>query len=249
MIGESDRIVGISGYTVRPAQARKEKPRISAFTSAKIDKILALKPDLVLGFSDLQADIAADLIRAGQCVMIFNQRSVDGILRMITVLGAMVGANQEAEFLVKKCSEHIHKIRQEISYPLPKVYFEEWDNPQISAIKWVSELIAIAGGIDIFNELSSRQDAKGRIISNLNEVVVRKPDIIIGSWCGKKFAPDKVKTRNDWNLVPAVQSNQIYEIKSADILQPGPGALIDGLSQLRQIIEKWHSSKSISSDK
>jgi iron complex transport system substrate-binding protein len=241
LLGEQHRIVGISGFTVRPAQARKEKPKVSAFTSAKIDKILALGPDLVLGFSDLQADIAAQLIRAGVAVHVFNQRSVEGILQMITLLGAMVGTPEKANALVTKYRQQIETIQVEAKAlsRRPCVYFEEWDEPMISGIRWVSELIAIAGGEDCFVELSTQQSAKYRIIAEPLEVVRRQPDIIIGSWCGKKFRPDHVAARPEWDTIPAVKNNQLHEIKSCDILQPGPAALTDGLQQIRSIIQQW----------
>ena len=241
-IGEADRIVGISGFTVRPPQARKEKPRVSAFTSARIDRILALSPDLVLGFSDLQADIAQELIRAGVSVMVFNQRSVSGILDMMKTLGAMVGASESAQVLIDECRANLEYARARACTPHPRVYFEEWDTPQISAIRWVSELIEAAGGEDIFPELAQCPDGKSRIIADPEEVVRRRPDIIIGSWCGKKFRPEKVAARPGWSEIPAVRNNALYEIKSAEILQPGPAALSDGLSRLCAIIDLWHAA-------
>ena len=241
-IGEADRIVGISGFTVRPPQARKEKPRVSAFTSARIDRILALSPDLVLGFSDLQADIAQELIRAGVSVMVFNQRSVSGILDMMKTLGAMVGASESAQVLIDECRVNLEHARARARTPHPRVYFEEWDTPQISAIRWVSELIEAAGGEDIFPELAQCPDGKSRIIADPEEVVRRRPDIIIGSWCGKKFRPEKVAARPGWSAIPAVRNNALYEIKSAEILQPGPAALSDGLSRLCTIIDAWHAA-------
>jgi len=241
-IGEADRIVGISGFTVRPPQARKEKPRVSAFTSARIDRILALSPDLVLGFSDLQADIAQELIRAGVSVMVFNHRSVSGILDMMKTLGAMVGASESAEVLIDECRANLEHARARAYIPRPRVYFEEWDTPQISAIRWVSELIEAAGGEDIFPELAQCPDGKSRIIADPEEVVRRRPDIIIGSWCGKKFRPEKVAARPGWSEIPAVRNNALYEIKSAEILQPGPAALSDGLSRLCAIIDVWHAA-------
>ena len=241
-IGEADRIVGISGFTVRPPQARKEKPRVSAFTSARIDRILALSPDLVLGFSDLQADIAQELIRAGVSVMVFNHRSVSGILDMMKTLGAMVGASESAEVLIDECRANLEYARTRAGTPRPRVYFEEWDTPQISAIRWVSELIEAAGGEDIFPELAQCPDGKSRIIADPQEVVRRRPDIIIGSWCGKKFRPEKVAARPGWSATPAVKNNALYEIKSAEILQPGPAALSDGLSRLCTIIDAWHAA-------
>jgi iron complex transport system substrate-binding protein len=241
-IGEADRIVGISGFTVRPPQARKEKPRVSAFTSARIDRILALSPDLVLGFSDLQADIAQELIRAGVSVMVFNHRSVSGILDMMKTLGAMVGASESAQVLIDECRANLEFARTRAGTTRPRVYFEEWDTPQISAIRWVSELIEAAGGEDIFPELAQCPDGKSRIIADPQEVVRRRPDIIIGSWCGKKFRPEKVAARPGWSATPAVKNNALYEIKSAEILQPGPAALSDGLSRLCTIIDAWHAS-------
>jgi len=241
LLGEQQRIAGISGFTVRPPEARKEKPKVSAFTSAKIDKILALEPDLVLGFSNLQADIAAQLIREGIAVHVFNQRSVDGILQMITLLGAMVGVPDKANALAAQYRQQIDMIRVEaatLPYS-PRVYFEEWDEPMISGIRWVSELIAIAGGEDCFAELAQEQSAKQRIIADPLEVVRRAPDMIIGSWCGKKFRPDHVAGRPAWDTIPAVKNGQLFEIKSCDILQPGPAALTDGLSQIHQLIRQW----------
>ena len=243
LLGEQDRIVGISGFTVRPPEARKEKPKVSAFTSAKIDKILALEPDLVIGFSDLQADIAAELIRLGINVHVFNQRSVDEILQMIVMLGAMVGRQADAEDWVDKISIRIEQMKTDAAnMPLrPKVFFEEWYDPIISGIRWVGELIEIAGGEDCFPELSREPLGKNRIIADPLSVAERNPDIVIGSWCGRKFRPDHVLQRPGWEKVPAVRDNQIFEIKSANILQPGPAALTDGLDQLYDIIQNWHA--------
>ena len=241
LLGEEDRIVGISGFTVRPPRARKEKPKVSAFTSAKIDRIIALEPDLVLGFSDLQADIAAELIRRGITVLVFNHRSVQEILSMIRTLGGMVGAAKRADELVGEYENNIDRslVRAAELPRRPKVYFEEWDDPQISGIRWVSELIGIAGGDDVFPELAVCPDGKSRIIANPEEVIRRAPDIIIGSWCGKKFRPEKVAARHGWDAIPAVQNGYIYEIKSPEILQPGPAALTDGLDQLQKIVDRW----------
>ncbi len=240
LLGEEHRIVGISGFTVRPARARKEKPRVSAFTSAKIDKILELKPDLVLGFSDLQADIAADLIRHGIDVHVFNQRSVAEILMMIRVLGGMIGCAAKANALAESLMENVERIRLRANeWPVrPRVYFEEWDEPMISGIRWVSELIEIAGGTDCFVELREQSLARNRIVADRHEVVRRAPDIIVGSWCGKKFQPTSVMAREGWNTIPAVINNRVYEIKSPLILQPGPAALTDGLNALHAIIGK-----------
>ncbi len=243
LLGEEDRIVGISGFTVRPWRARSQKPKVSAFTSAKIDRIIELNPDLVLGFSDLQADIAADLIRLGITVLIFNHRSVAGILRMIRTLGGMVGRDKHAEQLARRYESRLLEIRKRTDNNAyrPRVYFEEWDEPQISAIRWVSELIGIAGGEDVFPELAAHPDGKSRIITDPSEVIRRAPDIIIGSWCGKKFRAEKVSARLGWDEIPAVLTDDVYEIKSAEILQPGPAALTDGLNQLERIIGQWKS--------
>ncbi len=245
LLGEQDRIVGISGFTVRPPRARKEKPRVSAFISAKLDKILALEPDLVLGFSDMQADIAAALVRAGVNVHVFNQRSVAQILDMILMLGSLIGATDKAARLINELEQGLAAIRRETSsWTLrPRVYFEEWDEPQISGIRWVSELIGIAGGEDCFAEHAQYPDARRRIIADPAEVARRAPDIIIGSWCGKKFRPERVAARPGWQTIPAVVNNELYEIKSPDILQPGPAALTDGVRQLHAIITRWRKNK------
>lgn len=241
LLGEERRIVGISGFTVRPPQARKEKPKVSAFTSAKIDKILALKPDLVLGFSDLQADIAAELIRAGVEVHIFNHRSVADTLRMIRTLGGMIGCEAKTAALVGRLEAHVAEVRSSAASLArrPKVYFEEWDEPQISGIRWVSELIGIAGGDDCFPELSQESLAKNRIIADPAEVPRRAPDIILGSWCGKKFQPARVAERPGWQDIPAVRNGDLYEIKSSIILQPGPAALTDGVDEIHRLIRQW----------
>ncbi len=237
LLGEQHRIVGVSGYTVRPPQARKEKPRVSAFISADIPKILALEPDLVLTFSDLQADIVAALIRAGVSVHAFNQRTVGSILAMIRTLGALVGAAQRADALAERLAANLEitRRRNAARRERPKVYFEEWDEPMISGIGWVGELIAIGGGIDIFPELAGRKSAKERITTP-EAVIDRAPDIIIGSWCGKKFRKEKVAARSGFDPIPAVRNGRLYEIKSALILQPGPAALTDGLAALETII-------------
>lgn len=244
-LGEERRIVGISGFTVRPPRARKEKPKVSAFTSAKIDRILALGPDLVLGFSDLQADIAAELIRRGVTVHVFNQRSVDEILGMIRMLGGMIGCQEKTERYVDELAEGIERVRMAAAFEnRPRVYFEEWDSPNISGIRWVSELIGIAGGDDCFPERAAEPLAKNRIIEDPMEIVRRRPDIVIGSWCGKKFRPERVAERPGWQDVPAVRNGELYEIKSALILQPGPAALTDGLAELASIIRRWQTRRS-----
>jgi iron complex transport system substrate-binding protein len=241
LLGEQWRIVGISGFTVRPPQARREKPRVSAFTSANIDKILALRPDLVLGFSDLQAGIAAQLIGLGLEVHVFNQRSVEQILQMICVVGGMVGCEVKAAALAQQLREGLERIRAAaVALPRhPRVYFEEWDVPQISGIKWVSELLELAGGIDCFPELAQESLGKNRIIADPMEVVRRAPDIIFGSWCGKKFRAAAVAARAGWSEVPAVRAGALHEIKSCMILQPGPAALTDGVRQMHETIAAW----------
>lgn len=241
LLGEQHRIVGISGFTVRPPQARKEKPKVSAFLNAKIDKILALQPDLVLGFSDLQANIANDLIRAGVEVHIFNQRTVAGIFDMIAMLGSMIRESAKTETLLEQLRSGLATIETSATKlpRRPRVYFEEWDEPMISGIGWVSDLIRIAGGDDCFPELAAQKAGAGRIIADANEVIRRAPDIIIGSWCGKKFRSEKVSARAGWNTIPAVRGGYLYEIKSADILQPGPAAITDGVMQLHQIMKQW----------
>src|SRR5271166_3645760 len=240
LLGEQDRIVGISGYVVRPPQARREKPRVSAFTSANIDKILALKPDLVLTFSDLQADIAADLVRRGLDVHAFNQRSVAGILDMIRTVGAMVNASDRARQLVSSLETRLAdaRSRAERLPKRPRVFFEEWDDPLISGIGWVSELITIAGGIDIFADRASQGAAKDRVVT-IDEVIAREPDLIVGSWCGKKFRSERVMARPGFDRTPAVQHQDVHEIKSTLILRPGPAALTDGLAELQNIIGRW----------
>jgi len=240
-LGQQHRIVGISGYTVRPPQARQEKPRVSAFLSAKIDKILALKPDCVIGFSDLQADIAAQLIRAGVPVHIFNQRSIDEIFSMLYQIAALVGeADQGLERIAGLRANLQGMAERSAAFKRrPKVYFEEWDEPHISAIRWVSELMTVAGGDDIFPELALAPMGKDRIIAEGRSIIERAPDIIIGSWCGKKFRPEKVAARPGWQDVPAVRDGQLFEIKSVDILQPGPAALTDGVAHLHRIMMQW----------
>ena len=232
LLGEQDRIVGVSGYAVRPPQVRREKPRVSAFISADIPKILALEPDLVLAFSDLQADIAAELIRSGIAVHVFNQRDIAGILTMIRTLGALVGAAERADQLAGGYEKRLASISAMVRpAPRPKVYFEEWDDPLISGIGWVSELIEIAGGEDALPHLRGQQAAKDRIIQP-DAVRAAAPDVILASWCGKKVVPDKIRARPGWNEIPAVRNDRIVEIKSPLILQPGPAALTDGLDAI-----------------
>ena len=244
-LGMEDRIVGISGFTVRPKRARSEKPRVSAFTSAKIDRILALEPDFVVGFSDIQADIAQALIRSGIEVWISNHRSVDGILGYVRRLGALVGAADAADRYALELEAHIEHVRQAGArfQRRPRVYFEEWDEPLITGIRWVSELIGIAGGDDVFPERAQCALAKDRILSDAAEVVRRAPDIMLGSWCGKRFRPERVVTRAGWDAVPAVRDGELHEIKSPIILQPGPAALTDGLDAIHQVVRQWSTRR------
>jgi iron complex transport system substrate-binding protein len=240
-LGAERRIVGISGFTVRPPRARHEKPRVSAFTSAKVERILALQPDLAIGFSDMQADIAAALIRAGVEVWIANHRSVEGILGYVRRLGALVGAAERAEAYAAQLSAGVEAVRAQAARLArrPRVYFEEWDEPQISAIRWVSELIGIAGGDDVFPLRAAASLGRERIVADPGEVVRAAPDLIIGSWCGKKFRPETVAARPGWQAIPAVRDGELHEIKAPLILQPGPAALTDGLQRLHTIIAGW----------
>jgi iron complex transport system substrate-binding protein len=239
LLGEQDRIVGVSGYAVRPPQVRKEKPRVSAFTSADIPKIAALEPDLVLAFSDIQAEIAADLARAGLPVYIFNQRDLAGIFAMIRTLGALIGCVEKAEALARRLEARVTGIAHETKAVAkrPRVYFEEWDDPLITGIGWVSELIEIAGGDDVFAELRGMAAAKDRTIQP-DAVIERRPDVILASWCGKKVRPEKIRSRAGWDAIPAVVSGRIVEIKSTLVLQPGPAALTDGLDAIRAALRE-----------
>lgn len=240
LLGEDARIVGVSGYAVRPKQVRQEKPRVSAFISADVPKILALEPDLVLTFSDLQADIVADLIRANIAVHAFNQRDVAGILDMIRTLGALVGCPEKADALAHSLSDRVEAVRaQAAKLPRrPRVYFEEWDEPMICGLGWVSELVAAAGGIEVFPQLAARKNAKDRVVS-AEAVIAAAPDIVIGSWCGKKFVPGKVAARPGFAAISAVANGFLREVKSTIILQPGPAALTDGLDALIKIVAEW----------
>jgi iron complex transport system substrate-binding protein len=244
-LGLEERIVGISGFTVRPARARREKPRVSAFISAKIDRILSLKPDFVVGFSDIQADIAQALIKSGIEVWISNHRSVDGILGYIRRLGALVGAADRAEKYASELEARVAGVRQAAAQLArrPRVYFEEWDEPLITGIRWVSELVGIAGGDDVFPERALCALGKDRILADADEVVRRAPDIIFGSWCGKRFRPNKVASRPGWDAVPAVRDNELHEVKSPIILQPGPAALTDGLDRIHQVVKQWSTRR------
>ena len=241
LLGEERRIVGISGYTVRPPRAREEKPKVSAFLSAKIDKIVELQPDCVIGFSDLQADIASQLVKKGIQVTIFNQRSVAEIFSMMYQLAAMVGQEAKGLALIQTMQARLLAIEQaaDLLQRRPRVFFEEWYDPHISAIAWVSELVGIAGGDDCFPELAKEPMGKSRIIADGGEIVRRNPDIILGSWCGRKFRPAHVRARPGWQGVNAVKNNQLFEIKSAEILQPGPASLTEGVEQLHKIIMAW----------
>jgi iron complex transport system substrate-binding protein len=240
-LGAQDRIVGISGFTVRPPRARKEKPKVSAFTSAKIGEILKLEPDFVVGFSDIQADIAAELVRRGVEVWIANHRSVQGILDYVRRLGALVGAGERAAAYAEGLACGLAAIeRQAAALPRrPKVYFEEWDDPPITGIRWVAELVRIAGGDDIFPERAAEPLAKARILEDPEEVVRRAPDLILGSWCGKKFRPEKVAARPGWAAIPAVRDGELHEVKSPLILQPGPAALTDGVAAIAALVRAW----------
>jgi iron complex transport system substrate-binding protein len=245
LLGEQDRIVGVTGYAVRPPVVRKEKERVASFTSAKIDKILSLQPDLVLAFSDLQADIAAELIKSGVAVMTYNQRDIAGILAMIRHLGATVGVGDKAEDLASSYEKRLNDLQIGRKYiDRPRVYFEEWDTPMITGIRWVSEMIELAGGQDVFFELSSKKAATDRIVTS-QQVIKASPDIIIASWCGKKVRPETFHGREGWSDVPAVEKNCIYEIKSPLILQPGPAALTDGLDKLVQIFDSYDHVKTL----
>lgn len=241
LLEEDWRIVGISGFTVRPARARKEKPKVSAFTSAKNEQIFALKPDLVLGFSDLQSDIAADLIKRGLDVMVFNHRDVAGIFSMIRRLGGLIGCQEKAERLCERLAAGLEQVRESAGtfQVRPSVYFEEWDEPLFAGSRWVSELVEIAGGRDCFADYARHSLGKDRIIADPAEVVRRAPQIILGSWCGKKFRPQNVAARPGWDVIPAVRDGQLHEVKSPIILQPGPAALTEGVARIHDILRRW----------
>ncbi len=244
LLGEEARIVGISGYTVRPRRARQEKPRVSAFLSGKIDQIVALQPDLVIGFSDMQAALADQLIRAGLNVLVTNQRSLAQIFATLRLVAGLVGAQARAEAWILACqARHAEISAAAAAWPRrPRVYFEEWDEPMISAIEWVSQLVGVAGGDDVFPELARQSMGRDRVISDPLAPAQRAPDIVVGSWCGKKFRPERVAARPGWADVPAVRDGQLFEVKSCDILQPGPAALSDGLEQLHRLFAAWAHS-------
>jgi iron complex transport system substrate-binding protein len=243
LLGEEHRIVGISGYTVRPRRARAEKPKVSAFLDGKVDRIVELAPDLVVGFSDMQAALADKLIRAGLNVLVTNQRSVDEIFATLRLIASIVGAADRAEPLLARWrARHAEIAGAAAAWPRrPRVYFEEWDEPMISAIRWVSELVGVAGGDDVFAELAAMPMGRDRVVSDPLEPARRAPDLVVGSWCGKKFRPEKVAARAGWAEVPAVRDGRLFELKSADILQPGPAALTDGVEQLHRLFAAWAS--------
>jgi iron complex transport system substrate-binding protein len=244
LLGEQHRLVGISGFTVRPPHARKEKPKVSAFTEAKIGEILALEPDLVIGFSDIQAQIAKELIASGITVLVNNHRSVAGILQMVAQLGYLLGQPEKTDRLLGELQAGLARVSQSVSElaPRPKVYFEEWHDPLITGIWWVSELIELAGGNDVFAELRHASLAKDRIVADPDEVVRRNPDLILASWCGKKFKPEKLTTRKNWGQIAAVQHGMVFEVDSSLILQPGPAALTDGVRQVAGLIQHWQKT-------
>ncbi|MEZ5286205.1 MAG: cobalamin-binding protein [Vicinamibacterales bacterium] len=239
LLGEGDRVVGVSGYTVRPPEAR-QKPKISSFLHARFEKIEALEPDLILAFSDLQADITTELVKRGHTVFTFNQRSVAEILQTIRVLAGIVGASARGEELAQSLAEGLDRIRSAAAaFPRrPRVYFEEWDDPLISGIQWVEELVEIAGGEPVFPQRRRARLAKDRIVSS-EEVVAAAPDVIIGSWCGKPVRTERIVGREGWDEVPAVRDGHIYEVKSAYILQPGPAALTEGVRQIHERLRRW----------
>jgi iron complex transport system substrate-binding protein len=244
-LGAQDAIVGISGYTTRPPQARHEKPKISGFSSSRTERILAVKPDLVIGFSNIQAEICRDLASAGIEVHLFNQRDIAGILRMVEVLAALVQRQEQGRRLVADLQARIDAARERSRQwtVRPKIYFEEWNDPLISGIGWVSELIGVAGGDDVFADLAAHSSAKQRIIADPLDVVRRAPDIIIGSWCGKKFRPESVCSRPGWDAIPAVRNDMVVEVKSADILSPGPSAITEGLPHIAALVERWQQAQ------
>jgi len=244
-LGAQQFIAGISGFTVRPPRAREEKPKISGFSSSRIERILAVKPDLAIGFCDLQADICRDLAHAGVEVHLFNQRSIDGILRMVAVLAAMVQCEEAGSQLVAQLQAQVDWVRTRAAQwtRRPIIYFEEWNEPLMSGIGWAAEAIGIAGGVDAFPELSGYHSAKERIIADPMDVVRRAPDIIIGSWCGKKFQPDSLRLRAGWDTIPALQNNMVFEIKSPDILSPGPSVIIHGMRQVSDMVARWQEQQ------
>jgi len=236
LLGEGDRVVGISGYTVRPPEARK-KPKVSSFLHARYERIAELEPDLILAFSDLQAAITTELVSRGYPVFTFNQRSVAEILQMVRVLGGIVGASDRAEALVQEFDAGLDAIRASAAkLPWrPRVYFEEWDEPLISGIRWVEELVEVAGGEPVFPQLRGASLAKDRIVTS-EQVIAAQPDVIIGSWCGKPVRRERIAARPGWDAIPAVRHDAIYEVKSTYILQPGPAALTEGVRRVHEAI-------------
>ena len=243
LLEEGERVVGISGYTVRPPEAR-QKPKVSSFLHARYEKIEALEPDLILAFSDLQAEITNELVRRGYPVFTFNQRSVPEIFQMIRILGAIVGVSARAEALADGLQAGLDLIKRNAAgfARRPRVYFEEWDNPLISGIQWVEELIEIAGGDPVFSELRRARLGKDRIVSS-EAVIAAQPDVIIGSWCGKPVRKERITARPGWESIPAVRTGHIYEVKSTYILQPGPAALTDGINAVHRIIAGWATAE------
>ena len=242
LLGEGDRVVGISGYTVRPPEAR-QKPKVSSFLHARYEKIESLSPDLILAFSDLQSQITNDLVKRGFPVFTFNQRSVGEILQMIRMLGGIVGVPDKANALAADLEAGLERIRRQSATfaRRPRVYFEEWDNPLISGIQWVEELIEVAGGEPVFPQLRQARLATNRIVTS-EQVIASAPDVIIGSWCGKPVRKEKIAAREGWNAIPAVRNGHIYEVKSTYILQPGPASLTDGVRQIHDILARWAES-------
>jgi iron complex transport system substrate-binding protein len=240
LLGQGDRVVGVSGYTVRPPEAR-QKPKISAFINARFDKIEALRPDLVLAFSDLQADLSAELVRRGIAVVTFNQRSVADILQMIRMLGGLVGCQSEASELADRLERDLDRVRESASRFASRLrtFFEEWDDPLISGIRWVEELVEIAGGAPIFPELANAKLARDRIVDPA-EVARRDPEVVFASWCGKRMKKATITSRPGWHRIAAVAHDRIFEVKSTYILQPGPASLTDGVRQLHETFARVH---------
>ncbi|OBV39175.1 ABC transporter substrate-binding protein [Janthinobacterium psychrotolerans] len=244
-LGAEAYVAGISGFTVRPPRARDEKTKISGFSSSSLERILAVRPDLVIGFCDMQADICRDLVKAGVEVHQFNQRTVEGILRMIAVLAALVQREEAGRALIASLRDDIARAQQRAAAwtRKPVIYFEEWNDPLMSGIGWAAELIELAGGVDAFPELSAQPGAKERILADPLAVVRRAPDIIVASWCGKKFQPAQLAARPQWDTIPAVQNGMLFEIKSPDILSPGPAAITEGLRQISDIVALWQAAQ------
>ncbi len=242
-LGLEELIVGISGYTTRPARARVEKTKVSGFSSAKIDRIMAVNPDVVIAYSNMQAEMCRELIAAGVEVHAYNQHTLEGILRMIISLAQLFDKKEQGATLVQELRAQIASVAQQSQQwtRRPRVYFEEWDEPMMTGIAWVSELISVAGGDDIFADIAHHRHGRQRIIADASEIVRRAPDIIIGSWCGKKFRAESVQAREAWSSIPAVKNNRLYEIKSPDILSPGPAAIREGLLQLQKIVSDWQA--------